>query len=379
MSPFLCSTIALESAVVKSRFRRNLEGGGFLNDVGREVSAFLGKSSRELTFNCPSNTVMLPYISFMFIRRGVLMVAQSSKEGLTLVPLFSPTATPHLQIASAGGFMWGHCYDPVEDELYMLRSEGNSFLLHVYSLADGADPPYRSLVVEGMLKFAGGSSNCRGEMAFAAGRVYLPCSVEAFRGEPFWLVCLDARNRSTGTIQAQMWRLYDSSSEWPISLVCETNRVSDCVISIAYCNTDEEWVLRKLLITYHGSEVSATSLSSWPIGGPHDCRVMEYQLLTKNLFSLCSSGDSHYYYHYSLCDERGRELGARRGQLVELEPVQAIISDDGTIYIKSGFIQTIHNPVDCVHAFHTQSRHLMLSEIRNWFFDNKSIHLEPMV
>ncbi|KAF4676157.1 hypothetical protein FOL46_007209 [Perkinsus olseni] len=118
-------------------------------------------------------------------------------------------------------------------------------------------------------------------MAFAAGRVYLPCSVEAFRGEPFWLVCLDARNRSMGTIQAQMWRLYDSSSGWPIYLVCETNRT--------------------------------------------------------------------------------------------------LVSDDGTIYIKSGFTQTIHNPVDCVHAFYTLSRHLMLSEIRNWFFDNKSIHLEPMV
>ncbi|KAF4676156.1 hypothetical protein FOL46_007208 [Perkinsus olseni] len=125
---FHLSARGIERAIV---FRRNLEGGGFLNDVGREVSAFLGKSSRELTFNCPSNTVMLPYISFMFIRRGVLMVAQSSKEGLSLVPLFSPATTPHLQIASAGGFMWGHCYDPLEDELYMLRSEENSFFLHV--------------------------------------------------------------------------------------------------------------------------------------------------------------------------------------------------------------------------------------------------------
>ncbi|KAF4745127.1 hypothetical protein FOZ63_021593, partial [Perkinsus olseni] len=72
MDPFLCSTIALESATVKSSFHR-FDGARFLNDVGREVSAFLGKSSRELTFNCPSNTVVLPDIWFMFIRRGVLM------------------------------------------------------------------------------------------------------------------------------------------------------------------------------------------------------------------------------------------------------------------------------------------------------------------
>ncbi|KAF4686128.1 hypothetical protein FOZ60_005621 [Perkinsus olseni] len=72
MDPFLCSTIALESAAVKSRFYR-FDGARFLNDVGREVSAFIGKSSRELTFNCPGNTVVLPDIWFMFIRRGVLM------------------------------------------------------------------------------------------------------------------------------------------------------------------------------------------------------------------------------------------------------------------------------------------------------------------
>ncbi|KAF4716343.1 hypothetical protein FOZ62_002747, partial [Perkinsus olseni] len=110
MDPFLCSTIALESAAVKSRFYR-FNGARFLNDVGREVSAFVGKSSRELTFNCPSNTVILPRISFMFIRRGVLMVARYSEKGLILMPAFAPASAPHIRIASVGGNMWGHCYD----------------------------------------------------------------------------------------------------------------------------------------------------------------------------------------------------------------------------------------------------------------------------
>ncbi|KAF4698257.1 hypothetical protein FOZ63_014659 [Perkinsus olseni] len=123
MNPFLCSTVALESAAVKSRFRRYVSDGGFLNDVGRGVSAFLGKSSRELTFNCPSNTVMLPYISFMFIRRGVLMVVQYSEEDIVLVPLFNPTATPHLTLASGEGCLWGHCYDPDGNELYDSRAK----------------------------------------------------------------------------------------------------------------------------------------------------------------------------------------------------------------------------------------------------------------
>ncbi|KAF4698591.1 hypothetical protein FOZ62_016804, partial [Perkinsus olseni] len=126
MNPFLCSTIALESAVLKSRFRRNLEGGGFLNDVGREVSAFLGKSSRELTFNCPCNTVMLPSASFIFIRHGVLMAARHSRGKLALVPPFSPAATPHLHVTYGKGYILGHCYDPAEDKLYILTARARS-------------------------------------------------------------------------------------------------------------------------------------------------------------------------------------------------------------------------------------------------------------
>ncbi|KAF4676159.1 hypothetical protein FOL46_007211 [Perkinsus olseni] len=85
MNPFLGSTVALESAPVKSRFSRYVSDGRFLNDVGREVSAFLGKSSRELTFNCPCTTVMLPDIWFIFIIRGVLMVVQYLEEDIALV------------------------------------------------------------------------------------------------------------------------------------------------------------------------------------------------------------------------------------------------------------------------------------------------------
>ncbi|KAF4702553.1 hypothetical protein FOZ63_026845 [Perkinsus olseni] len=378
MDPFLCFTIALESAAVKSRFHR-FDGARFLNDVGREVSAFLGKSSRELTFNCPSNTVILPDIGFIFIRRGVLMVAQYLEEDVALGPLASPAAAPHVRVPSAEGDEWGHGYDPVEDELYILFNEGDAFLLDVHSLADDANPTSRTLVVEGMMQFAGGRSICRGDTAFVAGRMYLPCSVEAFRDEPPWLVCLDARDRSMGTIQAQMiCQLSDSSSNRPISLVCEAERVNDCVICIAYYNSDEEWAFRKLLVAHRGSKVSAVSLSSWTIRRPHDCRVMEYQLLRKNLLLLCIVGDSHHAYFYSLCDERGRELGARRGQLSGLEPQQTLISDDGTIYIRSGFTGTIHDPVDCVHAFFTQARYFMHTEIPNWFFDNKELHVEPV-
>ncbi|KAF4729013.1 hypothetical protein FOZ63_000214 [Perkinsus olseni] len=378
MDPFLCSTIALESAAVKSRFYR-FDGARFLNDVGREVSAFVGKSSRELTFNCPSNTVILPDIWFMFIRRGVLMVAQYLEKGIALVPLFSPATAPHLRVASAGGCVWGYCYEPVEDDLYILLGQGGTFLLHVYSLADGAEPPSCSLVVEGMTQFAEGSSSCRGVMAFVAGRLYLPCFREAFPGEPPWLVCFDARNKSMGTIQAEtIWRFSDSSPGGPISLVCERHRVSNCVISVAYCNSDGQWVLRKLLLTYLGARTSAASLSLWPIHRPQDCRVMEYQFLKKNLLLLCTMGDSHHDHFYSLCDDRGRELGARRGQLSELEPEQTLISDDGTIYIKSEFAQAMHNPVDCVHAFYTQSRHLIRTEVPNWFFDNRELQIEPV-
>ncbi|KAF4681373.1 hypothetical protein FOZ63_023439, partial [Perkinsus olseni] len=137
MNPFLCSTVALESAAVKSRFRRYVsDGARFLNDVGREVSAFLGKSSRELTFNCPCTTVMLPEISFMFIRHGVLTAALHCKTGFNLVPVLSPAATPHLRIISGEGYMQGHCYDPVKDTLYILYRNDDAFLLHVHRLTD---------------------------------------------------------------------------------------------------------------------------------------------------------------------------------------------------------------------------------------------------
>ncbi|KAF4712162.1 hypothetical protein FOZ62_027773 [Perkinsus olseni] len=131
MNPFLSSTIAFESAVVKFRFRRNLGGEGSLNDVGREVSDFLSKSSRELTFNCPCNTVMLPDIWFTFIRRGVLMVVRCFKEELALAPLFSAAAIPQLLIPGGKGSLCSWCYDPVENALYILYWKDDACSLYV--------------------------------------------------------------------------------------------------------------------------------------------------------------------------------------------------------------------------------------------------------
>ncbi|KAF4716342.1 hypothetical protein FOZ62_002746 [Perkinsus olseni] len=380
MNPFLCSTVALESAAVKSRFRRYVsDGARFLNDVGREVSAFLGKSSRELTFNCPCTTVMLPEISFMFIRHGVLTAALHCKTGFNLVPVLSPAATPHLRIISGEGYMQGHCYDPVKDTLYILYRNDDAFLLHVHRLTDEFEAISRVVVVEGMLDLAQDISNFRGGMASAGGRLYLPCSGPVQEGGPFSLVCLDARNSANGRIQAQMvWNLSDSCTEWPMSLICEHEGQNGCILSVVYCAGDEEeWVFRKLLITHSERRVSVECLCSWLLE-PHDGMVVDYQLLKKNLLLLCSSGDGSNFYYYSLCDQRGRELGEERGQLDDFEPVQTLVSDDGTIYIKSGFTQTIHNPVDCIHAFYTQARHLMHTKIRNWFFDNKYPRINPV-
>ncbi|KAF4733464.1 hypothetical protein FOZ63_034102, partial [Perkinsus olseni] len=244
MNPFLCSTVALESAAVKSRFRRYLSDDGFLNDVGREVSASLGKSSRELTFNCPCTTVMLSDISFMFIRRGVLTVALHCKTGFNLVTALNPAATPHIRIPSGEGYMQGHCYDPVKDALYILYRNDDAFLLHVHRLTDGVEARSRVVVVEGMLDLAQDISNFRGEMASAGGRLYLPCSGPVQEGGPFSLVCLDARSSVNGRIQAQMvWNLSDSCTEWPMSLICEHEGQNGCILSVVYCAGDEEeWI-----------------------------------------------------------------------------------------------------------------------------------------
>ncbi|KAF4676158.1 hypothetical protein FOL46_007210 [Perkinsus olseni] len=372
MNPFLCSTVALESAAVKSRFRRYLSDGGFLNDVGREVSAFLGKSSRELTFNCPSNTVMLPDISFMFIRRGVLMVARCLKEELALVPLFSPAAAPQLCIPRGDGSLGSFCYHPVEDALYILYWKGNTCSLYVHSLADGFDPSTRIFAVEGMLNSTRDISICRSEMALVSGRLYLACSVPFPESGPFWLVCLDVRNKGKITIRAQIvWTFTDSSCHWPMSpIVSDQDDENSCVLCVTYCIGDEEWVLRKLLVAHRGGRVSVKSLCSWPIGPP-DATVVEYQVLKKNLLLLCGlfRNRREGRYFYSLCNERGRELGMRRHQLSDLEPVQSLIADDGTIFIQSGLNQMSENPVDCINAFHTQARHLMCTETPSWFFD----------
>ncbi|KAF4738540.1 hypothetical protein FOZ63_019764, partial [Perkinsus olseni] len=206
----------LESEVVKCRFRRYLSDGGFLDDVGREVSAFLGKSSRELTFNCPCTTVMLPDISFLFIRRGMLTAALHCKAGFNLVPVLSPAATRHLRITSGEGYMQGHCYDSVKDTLYILYRDDDAFLLLVHCLTDEFEASSRVVVVEGMLDLAQDISDFRGGMASAAGRLYVPCSGPVQEGGPFSLVCLDARNSANGRIQAQMvWNLSDSCSDWP--------------------------------------------------------------------------------------------------------------------------------------------------------------------
>ncbi|KAF4677807.1 hypothetical protein FOZ60_017160 [Perkinsus olseni] len=347
MDPFLCSTIALESEVVKSRFCR-FDGARFLNDVGREVSAFLGKSSRELTFNCPCNTIVLPRISFMFIRRGVLMVGRYS--GI-LMPAFAPASAPHIRIASVGGNMWGHCYESGEDTLYILRRKEDTLLLYVYSLAQEVDPPARIITVDGMLNHTDGHLFvCRREMTFVSGRLYLACSGPA---------------------------LEESSSDRPISpIVCEKAEENECVLSTTYYIGNGEWLLHKLQVSHRGRKVSAQTLSSWLLG-PDDTSQVEYQILRKNLLLLCSSGDTGFMYYHSLCDGRGRELGARRGQANDLEPEQTLVADDGTIYIKSEL--ALSHPMDCVHAFYPQGRQLMYSDTPNWFFDSEDNRANPAV
>ncbi|KAF4707983.1 hypothetical protein FOZ62_024675 [Perkinsus olseni] len=195
-------------------------------------------------------------------------------------------------------------------------------------------------------------------MAFVAGCLYLACSGPALEGGPFSLICLDVANLWKSTIQAQtVWRFSESSSDRPISpIVCEKAEENECVLSTTY--------------------YIAQTLSSWLLG-PDDTTQVEYQILRKNLLLLCSSGDTGFMYYHSLCDGRGRELGARRGQANDLEPEQTLVADDGTIYIKSEL--TLSHPMDCVHAFYPQGRQLMYSDTPNWFFDSEDSRANPAV